>query len=115
MSMSYGYDESNRLAQEEKAAKKRQEELEDTKPRKAYRYEENFSEDLLGLKGKNKVQKFKFHWGAFFVMILSIGAALMVGYFIPGPFDEFLATVAISSIYGFLNAHDFKIKNIFKK
>lgn len=123
---------------------------EDTKPRKAYRYEENFSDDLLGLKGKKhvdsfvrdfsdndhylvepdpsktqptkvvrppapRVEKFKFHWGAFFVMILAIGAALIVGYIIPGPFDEFLATVAISSVYGFLNSHDFKLKNIFKK
>lgn len=86
-------------------------ELEDTKPHKIiYQHpdEKYFAPAELAPKPK-------FNWIAFFVMILSIGGALLVGYFIPGPFDEFLATVVISSVYGFLNAHDFKIKNIFKK
>ena len=153
--MSYGYDESNRLAREEKAAKKKKEEdtnmftggneedefrrlraeavlrgskhvdhfaqdMNDTQPVKAVRKPINYSE-LEDTKPRQAftptelAPKPKFNWVAFFVMVLSIGGALIVGYFIPGPFDEFLATVVISSVYGFLNAHDFKLKNIFKK
>lgn len=81
-------------------------ELEDTKPHQLIRPANAF---------ETVSPKPKFNWVAFFVMILSIGAALLVGYLIPGPFDEFLATVVISSIYGFLNANNFRVKNIFRR
>jgi hypothetical protein len=144
-----GYDETNEIAQEEKAAKKRQKKLEGTKPRKAYRYEENFADDSLGLKPHRHTENFVqdlsdtqpvktvllpgpreaiekgsfeemklrkaikilspkkrgFSWAAFFVMLISIGTALLVGTLIPGLLDEILAAIVISAVNAFISAH----------
>ena len=52
----------------------------------------------------------KFNWTALFVMVISICASIVVGFFLPGVFDEIIATVIISSIYGFMTAHGMKVK-----
>lgn len=71
-------------------------ELEDTKPRKVVRLP------------SPRIEKFKFSWTAFFVMLISIGTALLVGTLIPGLLDEILAAIVISAVNAFISAHRHK-------
>ena len=108
-----GYDEANEIASEEKRARKRQKELEDTKPRKTQvahtPFQENYSADLLGLKGhRNTQSRVKFSWVSFWVMLISISAALLVGTLIPGLLDELIAAVVIAAVNSFISAHRHK-------
>ena len=50
----------------------------------------------------------KFNWIALFVMLISIGVVLAVGFFIPGLLDEYIAIVIINIIYGFVQANGLK-------
>ena len=59
--------------------------------------------------------KLKFNWVAFFVMIIALAVAWVMGLIIPGPLDDFAYQIVIVSVYSFLNAHGFNVKNIFKK
>ncbi len=76
-------------------------------------------DELLGLKEKRVFEDMKssknikdpvpkkqsFSWAAFFVMLISIGTALLVGTLIPGLFDEILAAIIISAVNAFISAH----------
>lgn len=76
-------------------------------------------DELLGLKEKRSFEEMKlrkaikvlspkkqsFSWAAFFVMLMSIGTALLVGTLIPGLFDEILAAIVISAVNAFISAH----------
>jgi len=50
-------------------------------------------------------KKRSFSWTAFFVMLISIGTALLVGTLIPGLLDEILAAIVISAVNAFISAH----------
>lgn len=108
--------------------------LEDTKPHKAVNFPATSIEDFLKSKKKDPIQvkmrspkvkiisteqittsQPRFSWVAFFVMGIAIGAAWLLGVLIPGPFDDVMYDIVIASIYGFLYAHGFSVKNIFKK
>jgi len=60
-------------------------------------------------------EKIKFNWIAFIVMILSVSASLLVLAFVPTVFDEIIVMVIINVIYGFAQAHGFKLNKISKK
>ena len=60
-------------------------------------------------------EKIRFNWTAFIVMILSVGASLLVLAFVPGVFDEIIVMVIINVIYGFAQAHGYRLNKISKK
>ena len=88
---------------------KRTSELEDTQPIKRVIASE------LTPPPETNPEKIKFNWVAFIVMLISIGAALLVGVLIPGILDEYIAMFIITTLYGFAQAHGFKVNKITKK
>jgi hypothetical protein len=74
----------------------------------------NEIEELKKQKESNPI-KTNFNWTAFFVMLIAITAAMIVGTLIPGPLDEIIMMMVITAINGFMAANGFSIKNVFKK
>ena len=135
-----GYDEAEQIAREDRNAKLRQQELEDTKPRKAVvghvPLDGDFSQDLLGLKAHRHTENFvqdvddtkprrtvllpgpreaipvvdlkkpspksRFNWASFWTMLASITIVVILVIFVPGPFDEIGAAIALSAINAFI-------------